>query len=355
MSMKGRKRVYSPEIRDNDSDTPQAIAALTTYRTAARNAAAEMRNAAHDYLNRGRQDLHDYLMLGIEIEHMPSHIVRALRDRIEIGSSFAASMAMTNALVRGARETDAKDFLRITSKEHGRALAESLGLRVARRHQSGVTLDEVTLRPRSVVKPTYSSGSRGVLICDDDGRLTLVRNAKKVKRFDDYLRTMREWISSGRIRQDSWIVEEYLTGSDGQPARDLKFYAFYGKVGLTLECKRHPEAKYCFYDDLEPVNTGKHMDKKFVGDGVDPSWITEMEALSRRIPLPFLRIDMYKTCDGLRFGEFTTVPGKYQEFNVEYDRRLGELWNRARAEILADFLSGRQFPEFAQFSLGSRQ
>ena len=337
-----------------DPATTEARSALDSYRADSRRRATQLRRTAEGYLTRGREDLYEMLMLGIEIEHLPSYLVRRLRNRMPIGTSFAAAMATTNGFVRAVKETDIAPYLAIVSKSVGRDLASRLGMRSATLHQTNVALDEVRFRPGTVVKPTDSSGARGVLLCSVDGSLKTVRDGQSYDDPDGYIQAMRGGLSTGEIRKDRWQVEELLVGPDGGPAEDLKFYAFYGSIPLTLHCRRLPRARFCFYSDGEIVKTGKYEDRSFPGPGVPAGWHRTVQDISLRLPLPFVRIDVYNTADGLYFGEFTTVPGKYQKFNTHYDRLLGEEHVQAQARIFRDFLRGTSFTEFESlFGAGS--
>src|SRR5699024_10295225 len=135
------------------------------------------------------------------------------------------------------------------------------------------------------------------------------------------------------------------------PARDLKFYMFYGKVGVVLEIIRDPEVRHCWWNgNGERIFTGKYEESLFHGKGITPEEISMIESLSEEIPAPFVRIDFLTLEKGIVFGEFTPKPGDYDDFNIETDLLLGDYYLDAQARLEADLLQGKQFTAFKRLT-----
>lgn len=64
----------------------------------------------------------------------------------------------------------------------------------------------------------------------------------------------RQWIASidvlaaemAGLAWEQWLVEDFAENPDDPlcPAADLKFYSFYGRVGIVLEVERYPVTRY---------------------------------------------------------------------------------------------------------------
>ena len=235
----------------------------------------------------------------------------------------------------------------VKDKQHGYRLAAALGADMLER-RGPMPGEEALAAAREaalpvVIKPHGGAGSRGVFI---------VHSAERVLDLAG-----RNWIGgldalAERIAQapfDRWLVEDYLgaPGNPECPAPDLKFYAFYGRVGLVLEAERYPELRYAWWLPAgTSVDTGIFDGRLFDGLGFTPAQKQVAEAISAAMPLPFMRIDFLRGEDRFAFGEFTPRPGDFETFNEATDRMLGELYLDAEARLYADFLAGRQFPVF---------
>ena len=163
---------------------------------------------------------------------------------------------------------------------------------------------------------------------------------------------MAKDLATGWVAENNWLAEELVVEDFEKkiPARDLKFYSFYGKVGLILEITRYPELRQCWWTrDGKRIRTGKYEEQLFKGDGVTEEEIAFIEQLSKKIPAPFVRIDFLKSEEGLIFGEFTAKPGNYDYFNEQIDRQLGDYYLEAEINLTNDLFSNKQFNEFNQF------
>ncbi|MCD8501696.1 MAG: hypothetical protein LRY71_08500 [Bacillaceae bacterium] len=198
-----------------------------------------------------------------------------------------------------------------------------------------------------VIKPLDGAGSRGVYLVFGLHNIQDVKQAKKIEDWDTLVRRMEEDLRTKKVVQDQWIVEELICDENSLPARDIKFYCFYGRVGLILEVVRYPEVKYCWWTpEGKRVQTGKYDDNLFKGWGVSEEERNLAASISAEIPTPFIRIDFLKTSKRLVFGEFTPKPGNYDEFDDQTDQQLGDLFLEAESRLFHDLLQGKQFSNY---------
>ncbi|WP_347452900.1 ATP-grasp fold amidoligase family protein [Acinetobacter thermotolerans] len=156
-----------------------------------------------------------------------------------------------------------------------------------------------------------------------------------------------ELVKSGMVQKDKWMVEELIQGED--IARDVKFYCFYGEIGLILESNRIPSLKRCWYDkDFSKVKTGKYNNNLFEGSGENLEELSKAaQRISLELPVPFIRLDFLQIGNDIYLGEFTPVPGGYAAFNQEWDKKLGEMYQHATVRISNDVAYGKIFDKYA--------
>ena len=191
---------------------------------------------------------------------------------------------------------------RLNGKTAGFIFADALNIQRPELLISGARLADLVLQPNSVVKPASGAGSAGVYLI---GRNLIqdVKHAQTISSFDELRVKMASDLKSGTVKSDAWNVEEFISTVTGEPARDIKFYSFYGKVVLVLEVRRIPKVGYCWWlSDGRPLNsssnidlTGKYSGKLFSGNGFKPAWLDLAERISCEIPTPFCRIDFLST------------------------------------------------------------
>ncbi|MGG5751817.1 ATP-grasp fold amidoligase family protein [Zafaria sp. Z1313] len=226
--------------------------------------------------------------------------------------------------------------------------AAAIGLRVPAVSPRPLAHTELALSPGTVAKPLEGLMSQGVFIIGRDSIFDLERN--------EYLASVEEVrarvaasVATGRIATDAWIEEELVTSDvdPSSPARDIKFYSFYGQVGLALETVRGDGVRRCWYNAKgEVVTTGKYTRELFAGHGIPDGLIELAAETSLAVPAPFLRIDFLASPTGPVLNEFTPKPGGASQFNASTDRRLGSMLVAAAGRLHADLLGGRDFPAF---------
>ena len=198
-----------------------------------------------------------------------------------------------------------------------------------------------------VIKPLDSDGGRGVYLVYNETTMYDVKRERQISDWQELLKSMSDDLKQSWVKEDEWYMEELVQMEENQPAIDVKFYCFYGVVGLILEIDRTNKIQYCWWDkEGNMINTGKYQDQLFEGIGVSQEEIRQAIDLSLHIPVPFMRIDYLRTDKGLYFGEFTPKPGNFDQFNDDTDRELGRLYLEAEAKLNKDLIDGKRFTYF---------
>jgi hypothetical protein len=229
---------------------------------------------------------------------------------------------------------------------------QGLGFQVPQQYGSGMPLaglgavlaglDSVVIKP---IRGKNSWGVLGLSRVDQDHFIEVCTNTLMTTQnvLDQQAHAMTKY-----KMPNSWMIEELLLPADGTIAQvdDLKFYAFYGKIGCILQRRRtESQVVYKWYDpDWNITETGKYEDRLDQGlpPPRQPQALSEVvETISRSIPKPFMRIDMYNTSRGPVFGEFTPHPGHYDKFSDAFDEYLGTRWEEAEAQLHDDMSHGR--------------
>ena len=236
-----------------------------------------------------------------------------------------------------------------SSKPAGYAFADMLGL-ARPRTITNCKLAEIPKQDGLVIKPRHNSDSRGVYIIDSISNIRSVKRLENIGGWDELQWCLREDINSG-VTDDDFIIEEYIS-EDGVPARDLKFYTFYGKIGLVLEVLRYPERKNYWWDENgKPVfTTGKYEVANSEGKGVTPEQIALARRISLEIPAPFMRIDFLRSGNKIYFNEFCSTPGGFHDFNTKTDKALGDMYLQAELRLTQDLLNGKKFDAINEFN-----
>ena len=335
---------------DLDSEVENRIQALRARGRAEAQAAYKAADALKAF---GRTDLANKVVLAVPVDFITER--RSLRHRRDtaFGSSFAAAMGSYRQVTKHLTELHGRKAVQsVFQKVQGPQLATQLGLKVAERYQTNVRFQDLDPAPGSIIKPTADSGSQGVIIYGHDGTLKNLLSKETYTDLAAALAWLRRAMDDRKVSSRRFHVEELLVGPDGNIPHDIKFYTFYGELGVTLEIKRHTEKKlHSFYDSAgEEVVTGKYPNALFCGEGIPAEWGELAREVSSKFPRPFLRLDCYRTSKGLYYGEFTPTPGGFEGFNLEWDRILGENYARAQARLTSDLIAGKEFPEYKEFA-----
>ena len=238
----------------------------------------------------------------------------------------------------------------INVKDRGRRFAHELGLPVPHVEVAG-DLDSVEIADLCVLKPRQSDGGKCIYapVLKFDGGVEDLFSGQEYRSALDFKDKVRQDFQRLRVRTDEWFKEEAIVGSGGSPREtfDVKFYCFYGKVGIVFQIDRWGGRRFADFDmNGRPVDSGKHpvdpnMQPVFGGD-----LVKQAEEISSKVPWPHVRIDFLVSDVDVRFGEFTLRPGSPGTFSDEWDRRLGRLFVEAQARLYEDLMGGKVFPEY---------
>lgn len=242
-------------------------------------------------------------------------------------------------------------------KSEVRQFAKYVGVKVPETYfvgtRSELSLD--ALPDEFVLKPDFASTSMGVHLLERrDGQFfdlasdSLVEEDKIVEALDGVAKRYYDDIGKAVYR-----AEELLRDYDGSaPPPDFRFYMFQGIVGMIVR-DQHMSGKtqlmyfdsdFLPFSDVEnrySIAEGcRHLDE-IVEAVVPTNWRAikaVAERVSRAVPSPFVRVDLYDTPKGVYLGELTFYPGPYYYGNrklmsASESERLGRLWAEAEARL----------------------
>ncbi|MFG6119276.1 ATP-grasp fold amidoligase family protein [Thalassobacillus sp. B23F22_16] len=316
------------------------------YNEALRYAARTWMNDKPEY----RKLAYREVLEGFQVEEIPEFIVReGLNDQPISLAPAASYRASLNMRMRKLQLTESLPEMLLDEKQTAYTFMKQMNVRVPWASEETYRAKDIPEKTGIVIKPANGAGSRGVYLVHAFDDIIDVKRTKKLESWDKLKEAMDKDLQSGWVEEDSWYLEELILENKEvkTPASDIKFYCFYGRVGLILEIARYPEVKYCWWTaDGERVKTGKYEDDPYLGKGVS-SAETELAAdISTEIPAPFIRIDFLRSEEGLVFGEFTPKPGNYDEFDEHSDRWMGDLFLEAEARLMEDLLAGKKFSDY---------
>ncbi|ALX49941.1 ATP-grasp fold amidoligase family protein [Lentibacillus amyloliquefaciens] len=313
-----------------------------------------LRYAARLYMNEQedfRNLVYSSVLAGLKMEDIPEFIIRSgVTDDISLrpAVSFRASL---NRRMRQMQLMGSLPEWVLDNKLSGYSFADAMGIRRPWTPEEIYSMKNLPAQERIVIKPADGAGSRGVYLVNDFNDIVDMKRSKKLENWDELNRSMTHDLESGWVTHDEWTIEELILESRKMPASDIKFYCFYGKVGLILEIVRYPELKYCWWTATgERIRTGKYDQSLFKGKGVSQHELNAASDISKKIPAPFIRIDYLRSENELVFGEFTPKPGNYDEFDKATDQWLGDYFVEAEGRLINDLLEGKQFDDYIELA-----
>lgn len=198
-----------------------------------------------------------------------------------------------------------------------------------------------------VLKPTLESSTRGVMVLrrDDNGFYDSMK--RRSFTFEEIVEYQTDLFQKNKNRNNKIILEAKV--QDRQPIlvpRDYKAYAFSGEIGLIVDIDRNTKpGTSVWYDgsfDLLDEEDLTH-NPKFSASRENPvkpeNWqemLDFFKRVSRLVPSPFARIDIYDTQDGFVLGEVTLAPGGlyyglHYKMSDSLNEHMGNLWTNAIA------------------------
>lgn len=206
-----------------------------------------------------------------------------------------------------------------------------------------------------VLKPMNEDSGNGVFICYAENNIVYLNTNEIFNSIDSLKKYIDNLLISKKVISDLWMCEQLICDRTQSIARDIKFYMFYGQIGLILETDRIPIIRRCWRDgQLSLVKTGKYDGLLFASPEIPQSLINEAISLSLKIPSPFIRIDFLVTSETSYLGEFTPAPGRYWTFNDTWDEKLGRYYQEAMLRFIADVSYGKKFTEFDDLILSMK-
>lgn len=293
-------------------------------------------------------------LTGLKTEDIPEFIIRAgltEEDSIPLRqvASFRASLSMR---MRQKQFVKQLPEFTLENKLEAYHFVDQLNVRRPEVTAGSFSLATIPYQAGTVIKPVDGAGSRGVYLIHTLNDIIDVQRAKQLDDLQALEESMQKDLTRGAVEENEWMVEELILEDKEKqlPASDLKFYCFYGKVGIILEITRFPERKHCWWTATgERVRTGKYEEALFKGTGVSSEELQLAADMSATIPAPFVRIDFLRSEEGLIFGEFTAKPGNYDDFDEGTDQWLGDYFLEAEGRLMNDLLQGKQFPTYNKF------
>lgn len=196
-------------------------------------------------------------------------------------------------------------------------------------------IDFDALPERFVLKSSHNSG--GVITCLDSAAFDRegAKRALTAQLKKDYYSVGREWLYKDIPRRV--FAEEYIGGEDGTPPRDYKFYCFNGVVRALIVCMNRAgkHVNYYFFDrdfNMFPLNrqTVRLLSDSGAKKIEKPPHFEEMVALAETLSkgISHVRVDLYDTSAGARFGEYTFFDssGFDEDYTREGEKILGGFW-----------------------------
>lgn len=307
----------------------------------------------------GNESMYDRLSKTVKRDYISFTILRkfALRKtNIRRAISFR-DIVVERSEVRRLGDYDIAK--RLNKKDIAYKFADKIGLR---RPVTGSKIYKFNeIEPQEgpiVIKPLNATGSMGVYLIFNKNKIYSAREGVFLRDWSELVNDVKQKIDEDLkgenkyFKRDQWLLEELILSSesDNIPGSDLKFFSFYGEVVMVMETNRITNhKKYCYWDkDMNLIKTGRH-DKEsqsYKGIGFSKEDLGIVVQASLHIPTPFVRIDMLKGHDGLVFGEVQFITGNFQEYNDEYDRKMGEAYRIAEQNIIKDLLKGKEFEAF---------
>ncbi|MCE7792426.1 teichuronopeptide biosynthesis [Salipaludibacillus sp. CUR1] len=294
--------------------------------------------------------VYEKILNGLKPDEVPEFLLRGMEDRntasLEPLSSFRGQLTTR---LRRRQLGEILPEWELDDKQAAYKFAENHGFTIPAVNETVWTAASLPKEKGTVIKPVNGAGARGVYLIVNDDHILDVKRSEVLTNVSELDENMAEDLHLNWVSSDQWKTEElfYNDQTYSEPARDLKFYCFYGKAALILEVKRFPEPAYCWWTpEGKPVRTGKYEKALMKGNGFSQADLAEVEEFSLKIPAPFCRIDFLSSDKGLVFGEITPKPGNYDHFNKQTDQLLGEYYLQAEGRLMSDLLNGKPFPEF---------
>lgn len=316
-----------------------------------KNKAVENYNQVLDYIYKYELDEENiyHISQAYTAADMPQYIVKKFDDNHWPLDSVASFTTLLNVRTRAKQlhEKTVPEWA-LEDKGIGHKFTDALGVKRPDSKEH-ITLKEIQFKAESVVKPKNAFSNTAVYLIHSENNIYDLKNETTLTSYKQLREEMQKYLDSGLVLEDDWIIEQLIYDDKENliPARDLKFFSFYGEVVLVMEVSRYPSRKVSFWTpEGKEVFAKTKRDPHLQGKGFAKTEIELANEISRNIPAPFLRIDFLKGESGFYFSEFAPRTGTYDKFTKEYDRLFGEAYIKAENRIVNDLLKGKTFDAF---------
>lgn len=274
-------------------------------------------------------------------------------SRLEGAVSFRALMALRTRRMSSCGRLSCPEWV-LNDKLFAWKFVSAFGLRVPGSKRIGASIN---LNPSSasVIKPRSGGASKGVFLMHSPDNVVEVKTGQVFRSIDEVKARMQALLAAGIVKVDDWLIEKLVYGDRQtlEPARDLKFWCFYGEVLLVREVARIAGEVWEIWTDAKgnPVEIGQKFGERLVDrGGFGDAELEMVKQISLSIPAPFMRIDFLVGDEGISFGEFTPRPGSFAQFSRVLDYELGDAFIRAEARLQQDLLVGKRFDQYMKFA-----
>lgn len=201
---------------------------------------------------------------------------------------------------------------KLNAREYARVrVGETYMPKIAWAGRSLSDLDVSSLKPgKYVFKATHGSGFTRMVTLPDDfpKRFDELKGAEVYWKSQKFGYSWGEWHYS--CFEPMVFLEEFLNQNSLESPHDFKFYCFNGRVRLIhVDTDRFSGHRRAFYTP-QWVKLNATTPPYPLADAEKPKHLEEMIEIAETISsdLPFARIDLYETDNGVKFGEVTLTP-----------------------------------------------
>lgn len=203
------------------------------------------------------------------------------------------------------------DKYRVRSYVAGRGCEETLNKLYAV-YDCADEIDWDSLPDSFAIKWNFGCGYN--IICTEKSALNIAAAKKQLEKWGS--EPFWAYYSELQYRrvEKKIIAEEYIGSADGELPEDYKFYCFNGRAYCVMLCSGRSEGwpKFYFFDrDFKLLRINR--DSKAAPADFSlpkPRFLDEAFETADRLSgeFPFVRVDLYITEKGVRFGELTFTP-----------------------------------------------
>lgn len=296
-----------------------------------------------------QQSINNTAAYGFNSTDMPQFIVKTLGDSgvsLDALDSFKQSLNHRSRL-KQLSNNELPEWV-LEHKNNGHKFIDLLKVRRPDSTEH-ISLSNIEFREGIVIKPSNAHSSVGVYLIHSMDDIYDVKKKRTLKSITELKNSMRDNMVNQEVKEDDWIIEELLYDNQKLriPARDLKFFTFYGKVLMIKEVLRYPVRKVVFWTpEGQQITPLIKDDPLLEGIGFSKEEIETAEYISQNIPSPFVRIDFLKGEKGMFFSEFAPRTGTYDKYTEAFDRLMGLELNKAETRLFNDMMSGKKFDLF---------